>query len=76
MLFFYLNNLGTLERRLGTIKFYWHIYDHCSHYIETGQLIFSANQLTGFYMMEAKVVKGFKVFFEPAERVSYIEMDG
>ena len=25
--------------------------DQCSHYIETSQLIFRANQLTGFYIM-------------------------
>ena len=29
----------------------------CSHHIETGQLICSANQLTGFYMMGILVVK-------------------
>ena len=31
--------------------------DQCSHHIETGQLICSANQLTGFYMMGILVVK-------------------
>ena len=32
--------------------------DQCSHHIETSQLICSANQLTGFYMMRTLVVKG------------------
>ena len=31
--------------------------DQCSHHKETSQLICSANQLTGFYMMETLVVK-------------------
>ena len=31
--------------------------DHCSHHIETSQLICSGNQLTGFYMMGILVVK-------------------
>ena len=31
--------------------------DQCSHHIETSQLICSANQLTGFYMMGALVYK-------------------
>ena len=31
--------------------------DQCSHHIETSQLICSANQLTGFYIMEILVVK-------------------
>ena len=30
--------------------------DQCPHHIETSQLICSANQLTGFYMMETLVV--------------------
>ena len=34
------------------------LYDQCSHHIETSQLIWSANQLTGFYMMRTLVVKG------------------
>ena len=32
--------------------------DQCSRHIETSQLICSANQLTGFYMMGTLVVKG------------------
>ena len=31
--------------------------DLCSHHIETSQLIYRANQLTGFYMMGTLVVK-------------------
>ena len=31
--------------------------DQCPHHIETSHLIFSANQLTGFYMMGTLVVK-------------------
>ena len=31
--------------------------DQCSHHIKTSQLIWSANQLTGFYMMGTLVVK-------------------
>ena len=31
--------------------------DQCSHHIETSQLICSANQLTGFYMMGTLVDK-------------------
>ena len=44
----------------------WHFYininDQCSHYIETSQLICSADQLTGFYIMETLVVKGLSAF--------------
>ena len=36
--------------------------DQCSHHIETSQLIFRANQLTGFYMMGTLVVKGLNKF--------------
>ena len=32
--------------------------DQCSHHIESSQMIFRANQLTGFYMMGTLVVKG------------------
>ena len=35
-------------------------YDQCSHHIETRQLICSANQLNGFYMMRILVVKRLK----------------
>ena len=35
--------------------------DQCSHHIETSQLICSANQLTGLYMMGKLVVKGLNV---------------
>ena len=34
--------------------------DQCSHHIETSQLIYRANQLTGFYMMGTLVVKGLR----------------
>ena len=37
--------------------------DQCSHYIDTSQLICSANQLTGFYMMGTLVVKGLINYF-------------
>ena len=37
-------------------------HDQCSHHIETSQLIFRANQLTGFYMMGSLVVKGLNKF--------------
>ena len=36
----------------------WPFNDQCSHHLETSQLIFSANQLTGFYTMGKLVVKG------------------
>ena len=36
----------------------YHIYDRCSPYIDTGQLICCANQLTGFYLNGIFVVKG------------------
>ena len=32
--------------------------NQCFHHIETNQLICTANQLTGFYMMGTLVVKG------------------
>ena len=32
----------------------------CSYHVETSQLICSANQMTGFYMMGTLVVKGLK----------------
>ena len=32
----------------------------CCHHIETSQLICSAHQLTGFYMMATLAVKGLK----------------
>ena len=35
--------------------------DPCSNHIETSQLICSANQLTGFYMIGTLVVKGLKL---------------
>ena len=38
-----------------------HFNDQCSHHIETSQLICSANQLIGFYMMGTLAVKGFKL---------------
>ena len=34
--------------------------DQCSHHIETSQMICSANQLVGFYMIETLIVKGLK----------------
>ena len=34
--------------------------NQCSHHIETSQLICSANQLTGFYMIGTLVVKGLR----------------
>ena len=34
------------------------IIDQCSHHIETSQLICTANQLTGYYMMGALMVNG------------------
>ena len=34
--------------------------DQCSHHIETSQLICSADQLTGCYIMGTLVVKGLK----------------
>ena len=52
--------------KLCLISFFLTVYhlskltfnDHCSHHIETSQLIGSANQLTSFYMMGTLVVKG------------------
>ena len=35
--------------------------DPCSNHVETSQLICSANQLTGFYMIGTLVVKGLKL---------------
>ena len=37
--------------------------DQCSHNIETSQMIFSANQLTGFYMVGTLVVKGLSLYY-------------
>ena len=34
--------------------------NQCFHHIETSQLICRANQLTGFYIMGAMIVKGLK----------------
>ena len=36
------------------------IYHQCSYHIETSQLIYSANQMTGFYMMRKLVVIGLR----------------
>ena len=37
--------------------------NQCSHHIETSQLICSANQLTGFYMIGSLFVKGLIIIF-------------
>ena len=37
--------------------------DQCPSYIETSQLICSVNQMTGFYMRGALVIKGLKVYY-------------
>ena len=41
-----------------TQKKYQPFNDQCSHRIETSQLICTASQLTGFYMMRTLIVKG------------------
>ena len=33
------------------IKFHLTFQDHCIHHVETSQMICSANQLTGFYIL-------------------------
>ena len=43
---------------LNFLNLYEPFNDQCSHHIETSQLICSASQLTGFYMMGTLVIKG------------------
>ena len=43
---------------LGRSSIYMSLNGQCSHHIETSQLICSANQLIGFYMMGTLAVKG------------------
>ena len=64
----YLNRNRTFEKKVtrNRVNLMWswyeafmkHFDDQCYHHIETCQLICSANQLTGSYMMGTLVVKG------------------
>ena len=50
---------------INSFKFAWYQLSKCQscHHIETSQLICSANQLTGFYMMTTLVFYELKVKF-------------
>ena len=59
-LFKFDNNLLSQGCTFFDIRFYYQILPfnyHCFHHIETSQLVYRANQLTGFYMMGTLVVK-------------------
>ena len=43
--------------------------DQCSHHIETSQLICSANQLTGIYMIGTLFVKRLRIFYALDRRI-------
>ena len=49
---------GWSIQRVSSFRDLYPFNDLCSHHIETSQLICSANQLTGFYMMGILVVNG------------------
>ena len=53
-------NLKSFEKNMSVREVLKHFNDQYSYHIETSQLIYRANYLTGFYMMGTLVDKGLK----------------